>query len=85
MSECESLWVFRACSSVNLSTRIDTSRGKYRRVSHNGYSVLVHLSTCLPGLTVLEVEEMVIHCVWLLAVSKTAHCSQSILASLHAS
>ena len=36
---------------VNLSTRVDRPRGKYRRARDYGYSVLVHLSTCLPGLT----------------------------------
>ena len=39
------------CRPVNLSTRDDRSRGKYRSTGHFGYFVLVHLSTCLPGLT----------------------------------
>ena len=42
----------------------------------------VNLST---RVDILEVKEMVIHCVWLLAVSKTAHCSHFILVSLRAS
>ena len=33
---------------VNLSTRVDRSRGKYRSSWHYGSSVLVHLSTCQP-------------------------------------
>ena len=39
------------CRPVNLSTRVDRSRGKYRSARHYGYFVLVDLSTCLPGLT----------------------------------
>ena len=36
------------CQPVNLSTRVDRSRGKYRMSGHYGYFVLVHLSTCQP-------------------------------------
>ena len=36
------------CRPVNLSTRVDRSRGKYRSAGHYGYFVLVHLSTCQP-------------------------------------
>ena len=53
---------------------VDMSRGKYIISRHYGYSVLVHLSTCLPGLTGLQAEEMSF-CVWLLLVSKMAYCS----------
>ena len=31
-----------------LSTRVDRSRGKYRRARNYGYSILVHQSTCQP-------------------------------------
>ena len=34
------------CRPVNLSTRVDRSRGKYMSARHYGYFVLVHLSTC---------------------------------------
>ena len=39
------------CQPVILSTRVDRPKCRYRSAWHNGYSVLVHLSTCLPGLT----------------------------------
>ena len=39
------------CRPVNLSPRFDRSRGKYRRATHYGYSLLAHLSPCQPGLT----------------------------------
>ena len=44
------------CRPVNLSTRVDMSRGKYRSAGHYGLFVLVHLSTCQPGLTGPEVN-----------------------------
>ena len=44
------------CRPVNLSTRVDRFRGKYRSSSAYGYSVLFHLSTCLPGLTGQDVN-----------------------------
>ena len=34
------------CRPVNLSTRVDRSRGEYRRARDYGYSILVHLLTC---------------------------------------
>ena len=39
------------CRPVNLSTRVDRLIGKFRSAGHYGYFVLVHLSTCLLGLT----------------------------------
>ena len=44
------------CRPVNLSTRIDRSTGKYRRARDYGYSIFVHLSTCLQGLTGPEIN-----------------------------
>ena len=47
------------CRPVNLSPRVNRSRGEYRRAMHYGYSLLVHLSTCQPvlqGLTGPEVN-----------------------------
>ena len=44
------------CRPVNLSTRVDRFRGEYRRARDNGYSIFVHLSTFLPGLTGPEVN-----------------------------
>ena len=41
---------------VNLSIRVDRFRGKYRSSSAFGYSVLFHLSTCLPGFTGQDVN-----------------------------
>ena len=44
------------CRPVNLSPRVDRSRGENRRSMHYGYSLLIHLSTCPPGLTGPEVN-----------------------------
>ena len=46
---------FFTCRPVNLFTMIQRSRDKYRRARDYGLSLLVYLSTCLPGLTGPEV------------------------------
>ena len=49
--DCMGIPYLFTCRPVNLSTRVDRSRGKYRSAGHYGYSVLVHLSTCQPDLS----------------------------------
>ena len=44
------------CRPVNLYTRVDRSRGIYRRARHYEYSVPVHLSTLRDRLTGPEVN-----------------------------
>ena len=44
------------CRPVNLSTRVNRSRGKYRSAGHYGYSILIHLSTCQPVYQGLQVK-----------------------------
>ena len=50
------------CRSVNLSTRVDRTRGKHMSAGHYGHFVLVYLLTCQPVYQGRQVESLIYEC-----------------------